>query len=271
LPANAIANAAVPFSPLQALGVGRCTVDRFVLDQVKNHLTKGLVSKRCPDRRRGAAQSKRVWTAYLRPRAHRSGNVGRCTVLPRLSLWDEITTGLGIVGSGLGVWNFFANLRTRNIVGQAKPLSELREHLENVLPACEQLRMQLNFDRYDLVKGPVPAVPEPPESLTSAIQALPSLSWQILSPSESRIEAIVATLKNLEYYWKTLHKHLTENPENVEIVMDFRTSVDRFSATAVRLLSQYIGVTRRIIKRDLFARWRYGDHWRVTEKVFRVQ
>jgi len=46
--------------------------------------------------------------------------------------------------------------------------------------------------------------------------------------------------------------------------------LDDFSATLLRLLNEYVEAVTNINKGKLWPRWKYRDHWPVTNKLFRL-
>jgi hypothetical protein len=177
--------------------------------------------------------------------------------------WAQIA---GVAGLILGVFNLFANLRLRTIGNQAALLSELRPLLVGVLEECITLRHNLNFDRYDVSKS-IARVPPSPEVLNEAIERIPNISSQLLSPSKRRIDFITDTIRMTREQWQTLEAKLNHEGIHPDDAMQTQGQLDAYSGTLVRLLREYVDAITAINKGKLWPRWKYRDHWPITSKV----
>lgn len=193
-----------------------------------------------------------------------------------MTWWQSVGIIAGVAGFILSVINAAANVRLRTIGNQAELLSQLRPLLHGVHQELVELRRTLSFDRYDVAKS-VARVPNPPEILDEAIEQIPDLSPQLLSPSKSRIDLLVDTMKQTREHWKILVAKLDHareaDPESIypDDAMQTRGQLDAYSGTLVRLLDEYVNAVTAINKGKLWPRWKYRDHWTITNALFRLR
>lgn len=115
---------------------------------------------------------------------------------------------VGVAGFILSLVNAAANLRRRTVGDQPALLRQLRPLLDGVLHECIELRRNLSFDRYD-VSNSRTQVPNPPAILDKAIDEIPGLSPQLLSPSKARVDVIVDLMGQTREQWQILVAKLT--------------------------------------------------------------
>jgi len=183
----------------------------------------------------------------------------------------QITSGiLGVLGFVFSLVNGAATLRWRTVGNQAALLSELRPLLTGVLKEVQTLRQNLSFDRYDVSKSR-PTVPDPPKVLDTAIEELPALSGQLISPSQARIEIIQGLMVQTRSEWQTLVAKLANQEVDPDDAMQTHGLLEGYSRTLDRLLNEYIEAVTRINKGKLWTRFKYRQHWAITDKLFRFK
>jgi hypothetical protein len=169
---------------------------------------------------------------------------------------ELVATVLGATGSGLGVWNFFSNVRTRTIVSQAPLLNDLRTQFENCRAAANTLP-PLFIDRLDLTRDPTPRIGPVPQAFRDAITEIPLIARQLISPNELRINAIHTTVTQTAEDWDTVHSRPLNEDIDYRIVVDTANRLRETTYALIPTLDEYCTALGKIGKGGLYTRWRY--------------
>ena len=175
---------------------------------------------------------------------------------------------LGVLGFGISVWNWSSAIRNRTVNAQPQLLAELRKHLDTALRECQNVRVQVTFDRYMISQGHRPTVNPRPDEFDTVLARLPELAFTITSIGQNQIETMKAMIEMVDYNWKVLQGCL-EADEIPDTVLEFSRAVRLNASLVVKFLPEYVTAVRDINKGNLWKRFKYRDHSRIVRKLFR--
>lgn len=175
---------------------------------------------------------------------------------------------LGVLGFFISVYNLVSAIRHRTVKAQPELLAELRGYLDTALRECRQVKVRLDFDRYQLHTGYKPEIPARPAEFDNAIGRLPELGFTITSIGQRQIDMFLYLIKDATYFWDVLKTCVDADPVNVN-ALENAQRLRRLCLMIEKFFPEYVDAITAINKGDLWKRYKYRDHRSVAYKIFR--
>lgn len=181
---------------------------------------------------------------------------------------DHFLKLLGVLGFVISVTNLWSTSRHRTVKSQPELLSELRSYLDVAFHACSNVRLRLNFDRYQLENSPKPDIGTRPPELDQAVARMPELGFTITSVGQQQINLLKALIQGASENWKRVEDCLNAKPLNPN-ALEFSGHLKRQCRIIEKFFPEYVDAVTAINKGNMWKRFKYRDHRALTYKFFR--
>lgn len=182
--------------------------------------------------------------------------------------WDHAVKLLGVLGFVISVTTLVSTTRNRTVKPQAELLSELRDYLDVAHKACSNVRLRLNFDRYQLEHSSKPDIGKRPAELDQAVARMPELGFTITSIGQLQINLLKALIHGASGNWESVQNCLDAKPLSYN-ALEFSRNLQRQCRIIEKFFPEYINAVTAINKGNLWKRFKYRDHGALTNKIFR--
>lgn len=182
--------------------------------------------------------------------------------------WDHFLKLLGVLGFVISVTTLWSTTRNRTVKPQPELLSELRNYLDFALMACSNVRLRLNFDRYQLEHSPKPDIGTKPRELDEAVARMPELGFTITSIGQQQINLLKVLIQGASENWKSVEACLDAKPLSYN-ALEFSRNLKRQCRIIEKFFPEYVDAVTAINKGNMWKRFKYRDHRAATYKIFR--
>jgi hypothetical protein len=158
---------------------------------------------------------------------------------------------------------------------QALPLQETHDGLWKIKNQYDVLDQLLGTDRVGLSyqfltqKERFPSVPAVPDELQQGTVKLRTSKQQLVSPSEQRMENVIAAVERLNSTWVVAHNATSRDLNNhtAQSLGFAFGALERALDDCSELVERYLQVVSDVNKRAMLRRWYYKRHWRLTQSL----